>query len=174
MPICGFADPGEVRVMISSRKVSRNAREARWLAPQAYLDSLDDLNANHVCSLRSADTHDVWSQTDPKTRYQRLLDFLISVLPVHRSTDHPSYRQNCRQWATEPLPITGENASELSAPEGIRTPNLLIRRLIQAVRCGLPACVGGSNRRPGIHCPPVGNRASGSTYVRSRLRAFGS
>jgi transposase InsO family protein len=41
---------------------------------------------NHVCSFRSADTHDVWSQTDPKTRYQRLLDLLTSVLPVPQTT----------------------------------------------------------------------------------------
>ena len=31
--------------MISPRRVSRDAREARWLAPKAYFDSLDDLDA---------------------------------------------------------------------------------------------------------------------------------
>jgi len=38
------------------------------------------------CIFRSADTHDVRSQTDPKTRYQRLLDLLISVLLVPQAT----------------------------------------------------------------------------------------
>ena len=36
-------------------------------------------------------------------------------------------RQNCRQSTNSGASTTMESASELRAPEGIRTPNLLIR-----------------------------------------------
>jgi hypothetical protein len=45
MPIFGLRIPARIGVMTWSRRVSRDAREARWLAREAYLDSRDDPDA---------------------------------------------------------------------------------------------------------------------------------
>jgi hypothetical protein len=45
MPIFGLRIPERIGVMTWSRRVSRDAREALWLALDAYLDSLDELDA---------------------------------------------------------------------------------------------------------------------------------
>ena len=41
MPIFGLRIPARIGVMTRSPRLSRDAREARWLAREAYLDSLD-------------------------------------------------------------------------------------------------------------------------------------